>query len=270
MAHQFTKKFNDYVCVGDTIEVEIEDYRFVARIAFDDDSDIDDDDCHSTDQSVTGCDDEQFAKLLENRIAWQNDQWFYGGVVVAVYYRGYLLDEYAASLWAIACNYPDSDNEHLTEVANELLPEAIKVAKDHVTPTTEELMEFIKIQIPLVHLNGTSEDDLVDQNIEAGEAIDQVVDAIRKAAPNGRDYYPLGDKAFQLAITNHERRLSILAQLKREYALIVDRLLDDPRMVDHEDSTEIMERADVRPKELVAGNRRKQEHSAPRTRRDRA
>jgi len=38
--------------------------------------------------------------------AWKNDEWYYCGVI-----------------------YPDSDNAYLTEVANELLPEALEVAK---------------------------------------------------------------------------------------------------------------------------------------------
>jgi hypothetical protein len=63
--------------------------------------------------------------------AWKNDDWFYGGVVLAVEKGGVTLDRCAASLWGIECNYPkhpdaasaqdDFPNSYLTEAANELL-----------------------------------------------------------------------------------------------------------------------------------------------------
>jgi len=59
--------------------------------------------------------------------AWCNDEWHYVGVVLSVSRKGIVLDEYAASLWGIECNYPGSDNSYLSEVASELLEEAIEV-----------------------------------------------------------------------------------------------------------------------------------------------
>lgn len=61
--------------------------------------------------------------------AWCDDEWSYVGVVISVSRNGVLLDDHAASLWGIECNYPFSDNSHLTEVANELIPEALASAK---------------------------------------------------------------------------------------------------------------------------------------------
>jgi len=61
--------------------------------------------------------------------AWKNDEWYYCGVILSVALEGITLDRFAASLWGIEANYPDSDNAYLTEVANELLPEAIAEAK---------------------------------------------------------------------------------------------------------------------------------------------
>lgn len=127
--NDFTRNFDQYTCIGDSIECEIDGYTVTARIEFDQDYKIDDDDCHNPDQAVTGCDDEQFARLLKNREAWFNDEWFYCGVVLSVSRAGVTLDDHAASLWGIECNYPDGDNSYLREVANELLPEAIKSAE---------------------------------------------------------------------------------------------------------------------------------------------
>jgi hypothetical protein len=40
-----------------------------------------------------------------------------------------LTQEYQTALWGVECNYPDSDNSYLMEVANDLLPEALEQAK---------------------------------------------------------------------------------------------------------------------------------------------
>lgn len=126
----FKTKFDKYACVGDSIECKVGKFRIVARLEHDSDRDIDDDDCHNTDQSVTGCNDEQFAKLLAAREAWKRDEWSYVGVVLSVYKNGIELDDCAASLWGIEMNYPGGDgNAYLAEVANELLPEALETAK---------------------------------------------------------------------------------------------------------------------------------------------
>jgi hypothetical protein len=125
----FIEKFDSYVCENDSITIDREGFTISARIERDTDYGIDDDDCHNEDQSVTGCNDEQFKKLLSARAAWLNDEWFYCGVVLSVKKGNVILDNHAASLWGIECNYPDSDNRHLTEVANELLQEAVETGK---------------------------------------------------------------------------------------------------------------------------------------------
>lgn len=61
--------------------------------------------------------------------AWCNDEWKYCGIVLSVVKDDVTLTEHAASLWGIELNYPDSDNAYLTEVANELLDEALSVGK---------------------------------------------------------------------------------------------------------------------------------------------
>jgi len=41
-----------------------------------------------------------------------------------------MLASHAASLWGIEANYPGTDNSYLIEVANELLPEAVAIARE--------------------------------------------------------------------------------------------------------------------------------------------
>lgn len=71
--------------------------------------------------------------------AWCNDEWFYVGVVVSVSRNGIVLDDHAASLWGTECNYPFSDNSYLTEVANDLIPEALDAAQTALTHMLERL-----------------------------------------------------------------------------------------------------------------------------------
>lgn len=59
--------------------------------------------------------------------AYCRDEWQYVGVVLSVSRRGIVLDKHAASLWRIEANC--GHNDYLTEVANELLPEALEKAR---------------------------------------------------------------------------------------------------------------------------------------------
>lgn len=139
MKPTFTKTFDNYVCEGDTISCNFNNWEFTARIVRDDDSHIDDDDFHNPDQSVTGCDDEQQERLLANRQAWFDDEWFYCGVVIDVKYNGVKILDYAASLFSIEANYPEGDNSYLSEVANELIEEAWEEAKEQKDMLVEQL-----------------------------------------------------------------------------------------------------------------------------------
>jgi hypothetical protein len=62
--------------------------------------------------------------------AWCDDEWWYCGIAVTVECEGVeLTDTYDHALWSIECNYPNSKNKYLAEVANELLDDAIDAAK---------------------------------------------------------------------------------------------------------------------------------------------
>ena len=125
----FSTKFDSYVCAGDSITTEIDGVTYTATIVHDIDAHIDDDDSHNTDQGVTGCDDKQQARLLAAREAWFNNEWFFCGVMIGARKGDIEIYDNCASLWSVEANYPGSDNAYLTEVANELLPEAIEDAK---------------------------------------------------------------------------------------------------------------------------------------------
>ena len=116
-------QFDKYVCVGDIIGWTYEGFDFVARIAEDYETKPSDSECYAP----------------EDVTPWENDEWFYCGVVLSVSLQGIELDHHAASLWGIDCNF-GPDNAYLAEVAQELEAEALTVAKAEV----ERIREILK------------------------------------------------------------------------------------------------------------------------------
>ena len=139
----FSQKFHSYVCIGDTITCTVDGYTVTARISHDETPDAPDErqdgfwpSLYKGDAGFIGAGngwrdrfDKAQARAEAVMAAWKNDEWYYCGVILSVAIDGLTLDRFAASLWGIEANYPDSDNAYLTEVANELLPEALEAAK---------------------------------------------------------------------------------------------------------------------------------------------
>lgn len=143
MTNQYKSAFDKYTCVGDWIETEPDGrgIYFRARIGFDHNSGPPDE--HSdgfwpnTNPESAGYvlpENYQVESEKAHRVmqAWKDDEWFYCGIVISVHgeFAGcdITFNKHAASLWGIECNYPNSDNSYLTEVANELLGEAMDAA----------------------------------------------------------------------------------------------------------------------------------------------
>jgi len=73
--------------------------------------------------------------------AWCEDEWCYCGIVLSVSKNGVDLEEHAASLWGIELNFPDSNNEYLLEVANDMIGEALEAGKKALGETIKALTE---------------------------------------------------------------------------------------------------------------------------------
>ena len=139
----FTERFNSFVYPGDTITCEVDGFTIMAAIVLDDCRDAPDQrqdgfwpSLYIGDPGFIGPGSgfrERFAKAQAEAEAvmegWRKGDWFYCGIVLSFTLEGVTLDAHAASLWGVEANYPRSDNAYLSEVANELLPEALDVAR---------------------------------------------------------------------------------------------------------------------------------------------
>lgn len=76
------------------------------------------------------------------------------------------------------------------------------------------------MRAPMVHLNGTSQQALLDAYRDAARAVSRAIDALAATAPNGRDYYPLGDGALREALEEHRARLLKLTAVENELVAI--------------------------------------------------
>lgn len=70
--------------------------------------------------------------------------------------------------------------------------------------------------LPTIHMNGTSKESLIDDLCEASLAINTAYEALKRTAPNGRDYYPQGPDALSAAVKEHDDRCRRLDAIKAE------------------------------------------------------
>ena len=60
--------------------------------------------------------------------------------------------------------------------------------------------------LPIVHLNGTSRDELIDLRRNAMSALHDALYFMAKMHPHGRDYYPV-DGLYEQALAQHAARV---------------------------------------------------------------
>lgn len=139
----FSEHFASFVCAGDVITCETGCFTVSARIVPDDCPD-------PPDQRQDGFwpslyrdapgfigpgpnHRQRFAEAQAKAEAlmegWRKGAWFYCGIVLSVSLDGVELAPHAASLFGLEANYPETDNSYLTEVAGDLLPEALAAAR---------------------------------------------------------------------------------------------------------------------------------------------
>lgn len=85
----------------------------------------------------------------------------------------------------------------------------------------------VQLVAPTVHLNGTGRDDLLDALETAHEALTAAHDALRKTAPNGRDYYVQKIGNLEKAIDEHTDRMRRIMHVEAEIAAIICAIVDN-------------------------------------------
>lgn len=69
---------------------------------------------------------------------------------------------------------------------------------------------------PVIHLNGTSRNELRRGYYDAYCAVQSAADVLAQTNPNGRDYYPLGPDAIRSAGNEHAARMRRLKEVLDE------------------------------------------------------
>lgn len=83
-----------------------------------------------------------------------------------------------------------------------------------------------KLITPTVHLNGTCGKDLLEQVINARNALRLAIKALGEACPNGRDYYLQGGGVIQEALEQHQARQFALGTVYCELGQIAEAIVD--------------------------------------------
>lgn len=76
----------------------------------------------------------------------------------------------------------------------------------------------MSLQLPTIHLNGTSKESLLEDLEKAYVALTAAIKAMCNACPNGRDYYPQGPEALERAQKEHYSRLDRVNEVQKELA----------------------------------------------------
>ena len=69
--------------------------------------------------------------------------------------------------------------------------------------------------LPIIHMNGTSRQELIDQRTAVLDTIRATLTALGKMSPNGRDYYPVPG-LWDLADQVHGTRIYRLKEIHDE------------------------------------------------------
>lgn len=82
------------------------------------------------------------------------------------------------------------------------------------------------IQVPAIHINGTSKKELLDGYKEAYRAIREAIEKLRLTAPHGRDYYVQEGNSIKEAIADHVSRIGRLVSVQEELEFIASEIQD--------------------------------------------
>jgi hypothetical protein len=82
---------------------------------------------------------------------------------------------------------------------------------------------------PVVHLNGTSFDSLLEQWKHVWRGLDQTLKVMGENSPNGRDYYPKGEFAFQKARDKWQSMFNAIREMSKEVKVVIEQIYDQKK-----------------------------------------
>lgn len=88
------------------------------------------------------------------------------------------------------------------------------------------------LQCPMIHLNGSSAQTLLEDLSDAYSAVNAAMDVMRKVGPNGRDFYTMGPEAMTLATDQHRSRCLKLQNVLDELEAIIGAIEEKKTTVD--------------------------------------
>lgn len=86
----------------------------------------------------------------------------------------------------------------------------------------------MSLTIPTIHLNGTAQAELLEQQLQAMTAIRAAINALQHACPNSRDYPSpyRGHDVYTAAVEEHSSRLNRLVAVLNECSEIAQAIDD--------------------------------------------
>lgn len=105
--------FDSYVCVGDSITWKKDGYTITAKIENDDFTHPENFDCYTA-QDVQD---------------WKDDKWEFIGLVFSVSKNGVTLDDEAACMFGIDCDFSAESSAHLNTICIDMESEVLEQAK---------------------------------------------------------------------------------------------------------------------------------------------
>jgi hypothetical protein len=79
---------------------------------------------------------------------------------------------------------------------------------------------MINLVTPTVHLNGTTGQHLLDQQLDVIHALENVLTVMSQACPNARDFYPQGEGVALEARGAYNERRKVITNMIAEYETI--------------------------------------------------
>ncbi len=77
---------------------------------------------------------------------------------------------------------------------------------------------------PVVNMNGTSRDSLLENLLKTTSILQVAIDRLRECMPHGRDYQTVDSKLYGKARDQHIKRIEAVDSVRQELLIIADEI----------------------------------------------